>query len=84
MYGRKRDSPARILKATKPAMEDLLKQVNEWNAKAGPEDVIEEVRMCKINSGLFAVPWEKTKALLEDLDVTGGEVKVIKVISPAA
>ncbi|KAI7497671.1 hypothetical protein KC367_g5693 [Hortaea werneckii] len=30
---------------------------------------VEEIRMCKINSGLFNVPWEKTKAVIEGIDV---------------
>ncbi|KAI7532144.1 hypothetical protein KC331_g13738 [Hortaea werneckii] len=31
--------------------------------------VVEEIRMCKINSGLFNVPWEKTKAVIEGIEV---------------
>ncbi|KAK3721014.1 ADP-ribose 1''-phosphate phosphatase [Vermiconidia calcicola] len=81
-HGRKKDKPAQILAKTKPAMEDLLKQVQAWNAKADAGNKVEEVRMCKINSGLFAVPWEKTKQLLESIDVGNFDVKVIKVVSP--
>lgn len=83
-FGRKKDSPTRILKATKPAMEDLLKQINAWDSKVEKGDQIEEVRMCKINSGLFAVPWEKSKALLEKIDVSSSGVKIIKIVSPKA
>ncbi|KAI7353451.1 hypothetical protein KC320_g3985 [Hortaea werneckii] len=40
---------------------------------------VEEIRMCKINSGLFNVPWEKTKAVIEGIEVpevtTGREGK---------
>lgn len=83
-YGRKKDTPKRILQATKPAMEDLLRQVNDWNAKAKKEeDKIKEVRMCKINSGLFAVPWEKSKKELESIEVKESDVKMIKVVSRA-
>lgn len=81
-YGRRRDKPARILAATAPAMVDLLRKVNEWNAKAEDSEKVGEVRMCKINSGLFAVPWGRTKAVLEKIDVTRSDVKVIKVVSP--
>lgn len=63
-------------------MEHLLKQVKEWNAEAQQSDQIGEVRMCKINSGLFAVPWEKTKNVLDDINVSESDVKVIKVVSP--
>lgn len=80
-YGRKKDKPARILEATKPAMEDLLRQVREWDGKAGKGDQVGEVRMCQINSGLFAVPWKKTKAMLESIDVGDSDVKVVNVVS---
>ncbi|GAB1734231.1 hypothetical protein NU195Hw_g3462t1 [Hortaea werneckii] len=30
---------------------------------------VEEIRMCKVNSGLFNVPWEKTKAVIEGIQV---------------
>lgn len=82
-YGRRTDKPTRILEATAPAMVDLLKQVDEWNAQQEDSDKVDEVRMCKINSGLFAVPWEKTKQVLEGLDVSENDVKVIKVVSLA-
>ena len=82
-FGRRRDRPARILQATAPAMVDLLRKVNAWNAKAEDSEKIGEVRMCKINSGLFAVPWEKTKKVLEEIEVERSDVKVIKVVSPA-
>jgi len=81
--GRKKDSPAKILNATSPAMEDMLKQVKDWNAKAaeGEGEKVGEVRMCKINSGLFNVPWAKTRLVLEGIDVGDLDVKVIKVVS---
>ena len=81
-YGRRRDSPGRILAATAPAMVDLLRKVNAWNAEAEPGERIGEVRMCKINSGLFAVPWAKTRAVLEEIDVGRSGVKTVRVISP--
>ena len=36
-YGHRRDSPSAILKATEPAMRDLLTQVAEWNASVDVE-----------------------------------------------
>lgn len=63
-------------------MEGLLKQVQLWNEKAVEDEKVGEVRMCKINSGLFAVPWEKTKDVLESIDVSQSDVKIIKVVSP--
>jgi len=80
--GRKKDSPGRILGATRLAMEDLLSKVDEWNVKAGDVgEKVGEVRICQINSGLFAVPWVETKAVLESIDVSGFDVKEIKVVS---
>ena len=56
-------------------MQDLLEQVAEWNAAhAGDEGMqVRRVRMCKINSGLFGVPWEETVEVLEGIDLGGGE-----------
>ncbi|CAK3929808.1 ADP-ribose 1 -phosphate phosphatase [Lecanosticta acicola] len=79
--GKKKDSPSAILQATKPAMEDLLRQVQDWNAEHADGDAVGEVRICKINSGLFAVPWEETKEVMESLDVENHSIKEVKVIS---
>ncbi|KAK5713847.1 ADP-ribose 1''-phosphate phosphatase [Elasticomyces elasticus] len=81
-YGRQKDSPTKILAATKPAMLNLLKQIKKFNAKADKDDRVNEVRVCKINSGLFKVPWAKTRAVLEGIDVSGEDVKEVKVVSP--
>lgn len=70
-FGKRRDSPEQILKATKPAMEALMAQIKEQIEK-GRE--IGEVRMCQINSGLFAVPWEKSKESIETIEVDGDKV----------
>ncbi|KAK5115645.1 hypothetical protein LTR85_009816 [Meristemomyces frigidus] len=81
--GRKKDTPTRILGATGPAMRDLLEQVREWNAKAADDgEKVGEVRMCQINSGLFNVPWKKTRTVLEGIEVgEDDDVKVVKVVS---
>ncbi|EME78238.1 uncharacterized protein MYCFIDRAFT_212330, partial [Pseudocercospora fijiensis CIRAD86] len=72
--GRRKDSPSRILGATEPAMRDLLRLVRE-NGEVG------EVRMCRVNSGLFGVKWEKTKGVLEGIEVEGEGVREVKVVS---
>ena len=91
-YGRKRDSPEQILAATGPAMGDLLARVGEWNRSCDNDPQqqrrrrrrrIGEVWMCKINSGMFGVPWERTKEVLEGVEVGGSGVDVVKVVSPA-
>ena len=64
-FGRNKDKPEMILKATGPAMEDLMRQIGKLMQEG--KDVA-EVRTCQINSGLFAVPWEDSKRAMEELD----------------
>ncbi|KAK1826333.1 hypothetical protein QBC39DRAFT_269324 [Podospora conica] len=66
-HGRTRDPPDMILGATGPAMRDLMRQIVR-------EGGVRTMRMCHINSGLFAVPWEGTKAAIEGLELGEGEV----------
>ena len=63
--GRTKDKPNVILERTGPTMRDLLRQIGN----VGGGDEIAEVRMCRINSGLFNVPWNKSKAILEDIQL---------------
>ncbi|TKX18985.1 macro domain-containing protein 2 [Elsinoe australis] len=79
-YGRTKDSPDIILKNTDAAMRGLLGQIAAYND--GKEaNRIERIWMCKINSGLFNVPWKDTKALLGGLKVperdAPGEITVM-------
>jgi ADP-ribose 1''-phosphate phosphatase len=69
-YGRGKDSPAQILAKTGPAMEELV----EMMRKATVKEVITEIRICQINSGLFAVPWEKSKSVIEELEAGEGDL----------
>lgn len=64
-YGRARDSPAQILKNTGPAVKDLVSAMVQLSG----EGRIEEIRMCQINSGLFSVPWQESKAVIENLEL---------------
>ncbi|KAK3387707.1 hypothetical protein B0H63DRAFT_542061 [Podospora didyma] len=68
--GKQRDKPDQIPSQTGPAMRDLLRQIAEARSKGKD---IAEVRMCLINSGVFAVPWDQTKKVLETLEVFGDE-----------
>ena len=81
-YGRRRDSPRSILNATVPAMVDLLRKVREWNAACEAGEEVREVRMCKVNSGLFGVPWGETRRVLGEIDVGRSVVKVVRVVVP--
>ncbi|KAE9979682.1 hypothetical protein EG328_000732 [Venturia inaequalis] len=70
-YGRGKDSPAQILAKTGPAMEILVEMMRKPTAK----DTITEIRICQINSGLFSVPWEKSKAIIEELEIGDGDLR---------
>lgn len=72
--GKGKGSVESILEATGPAMEDLMRKLAEHGQVDG-------VRMCKINSGLFRVPWERTKAAIEGLELEEGQGKEIEVIT---
>lgn len=70
--GRRRDSEAAILQNTVLALGGLLQLVHEveqgvYGVFASPADsgTIGGVRMCRINSGKFGVPWEKTREVME-------------------
>ncbi|KAL2265203.1 hypothetical protein VTJ83DRAFT_6303 [Remersonia thermophila] len=60
-FGRGMDSPQEILRLTAPAMRDLMRLVAEEG------DKVTEVRMCRINSGIFNVPWAETKKAIEGM-----------------
>ncbi|KIW03329.1 uncharacterized protein PV09_05541 [Verruconis gallopava] len=62
-YGRNKDSPQQILDATGPSFRDLVEQMSE----AGDE--VTQIRMCQINSGLFSVPWEHSRAIIQGLEL---------------
>ncbi|CAP71044.1 uncharacterized protein PODANS_6_4140 [Podospora anserina S mat+] len=68
--GAKRDPPDEILKHTESAMLNFLSKLND--VKFNQEDCpfIPQVRMCKINSGLFGVPWERTSGLLDGMPLS--------------
>ncbi|KAL5464836.1 hypothetical protein PMIN06_000996 [Paraphaeosphaeria minitans] len=62
-YGGKKDSQARILASTPLAFRHLLALLKRQAREIGP--AIQEIRMCQINSGLFAVKWQSTKNILQ-------------------
>jgi ADP-ribose 1''-phosphate phosphatase len=86
-YGNARDPPERILRATGPAMRHLMRLVAEEEERGNGEAVIKEVRMCRINAGMFAVPWERSKKAIEGLELAEAEVPqcaeegVVKVVA---
>lgn len=58
-------------------MIDLLRRI----AEVSKSMEVTEVRMCQINSGLFKVPWAKTKAVLEDIVLENGMPNTIRVFT---
>jgi ADP-ribose 1''-phosphate phosphatase len=70
--GRTRSSPGEILAATQSSMLDMMETIETHS--------ITGIYMCKINAGLFNVPWKKTKAVLEALELdyepTNHEIRV--------
>ncbi|KAF2451305.1 hypothetical protein P171DRAFT_425822 [Karstenula rhodostoma CBS 690.94] len=64
-YGGNKDSKDTILANTAPAFKHLLVQLNNHARVRSIGPAIQEVRMCQINSGLFSVKWDHTKAVLE-------------------
>jgi len=68
-YGRNKDKPAEILKNTGPSVKALMMAIKDYNSKGSTGDRVDEIRMCQINSGLFAVPWPRTKEVIEGIEV---------------
>ncbi|KAM7182693.1 hypothetical protein V8F33_014098 [Rhypophila sp. PSN 637] len=68
-YGKGRDSPRDILRATSPAMGHLMRLISKerTNSKTSGGDGPGEIRMCQINSGLFDVPWKDTKRVVAEM-----------------
>lgn len=88
--GKGKGSKESILAATGEAIEDLVRRVKAVNeaaaeaektSKTSVQDRIAEVRMCKINSGLFGVPWEATSEVIEGVEIGEGDIEEIAVFS---
>jgi ADP-ribose 1''-phosphate phosphatase len=88
--GKGKGSRESILEATGDAVRDLVRRVRDVNEDSGTNGTrggrsrrgaIASVRMCKINSGLFGVPWEATSAVVEGIKVEAGDLKEIEVFS---
>lgn len=52
-------------------MRDLIHQIM---AEMGSGEQIGELRMCHINSGLFAVPWDNSKKVIEGIKIGDGDI----------
>ena len=73
-FGLAKDSPSDILAATETAMKDLMAQISKLSPQGMP---VSEIRMCRINSGLFNVPWKETKELIQGIQVDGQDMHIV-------
>ena len=60
-YGKYKDHPDKILRSTESAIMDLVTCIEKHNLES------RNIVMCKINSGLFNVPWDDTKSVIESI-----------------
>ena len=60
-YGKSKDKPDQIIRNTTKSMQMLLELISQV------DDEITEIRMCKINSGKFGVPWEETEEVIKGI-----------------
>ncbi|CAA9961954.1 appr-1-p processing protein [Pyrenophora teres f. maculata] len=78
-YGKKKDGGDVIVGNTGPAVEmvlELVRRVGEG------EEGIEEVRMCRVNSGKFGVEWGRSARVIEGIRVREGWVGRVQVWDP--
>ena len=61
-YGKAKDKPDVIVGNTIQAMQMLLELVSQ-------NEGVTSIRMCKINSGRFAVPWQDTADALTSIEL---------------
>lgn len=72
-YGKRVDSPKTILKNTRKALKSLKDQIPKINADNAKNGITPEIWAVRFNGGLFKVPWEETRAILEQVLGEGGE-----------
>jgi ADP-ribose 1''-phosphate phosphatase len=62
-YGKGKDKPDMIIRNTAKSMPMLLELISQV------DDQVAGIRLCKINSGKFGVPWEKTEEVLKNIEL---------------
>ncbi|KAF1928072.1 uncharacterized protein M421DRAFT_64030 [Didymella exigua CBS 183.55] len=62
-YGKRKDKPDQIIANTAQSLSMLLELISQV------DDRVTEIRMCRINSGKFGVPWEKTESVLKSIEL---------------
>ncbi|KAJ5126551.1 ADP-ribose 1''-phosphate phosphatase [Penicillium atrosanguineum] len=78
-YGKRVDSPDMIINSTHAALQDLKSQVNSLqnDIQGSQKPPPGELWSCRFNSGLFGVPWGKTRSLLDNVGLD------LRVVYPA-
>lgn len=76
-YGKGKDKSDRIIRNTFESMQMLLQLISQV------DEEISEIRMCKINSGKFGVPWEKSEEAIKSITLKPGWRSTIQVWEPA-
>ncbi|KAJ5312003.1 hypothetical protein PENANT_c022G06098 [Penicillium antarcticum] len=68
-YGRHAMSREMILNATWSALHDMQRKVYQINQHDGPGGQIQGLHACRFNSGLFGVPWARTRRLIDQMSI---------------
>jgi ADP-ribose 1''-phosphate phosphatase len=79
-YGKAKDKPDQIIRHTAGSMKILLELVRL--ADQDGEGLVTQIRICKINSGMFGVPWERTEDALRKIVLQEGWRATIEVWEP--
>jgi ADP-ribose 1''-phosphate phosphatase len=69
-YGRRKGSPDSVVENTRTALEDLKTQLEALRGSdVGTDEKSRpgEIWACRFNSVNFKVPWERTRAVIEDV-----------------
>ncbi|KAH1529276.1 hypothetical protein KXX25_001519 [Aspergillus fumigatus] len=75
-FGRAVSPPDVIVRNTELAVADMTRQLAELQTdQSSREESVGELWSCRFNAGLFGVPWERSRRVLED---AGLEVTVVR------
>lgn len=81
-YGRWVSRPDIILESSVHAIRDMRRQLEKLYAEDEGEDWHGKVYSCQFNSGMFSVPWEESRMVLERELADMKAVNEVIVVSP--
>ncbi|KAJ5673637.1 hypothetical protein N7507_002764 [Penicillium longicatenatum] len=64
-YGSRVDSPEMILNNTNAALHDLRQKLDNAGKRRHSGLLVDHLWACRFNSGLFGIPWAKTRELID-------------------